>query len=674
MPEPPKPAGQNGPFSPHWNAVIGAIQGNTQQVAALTANRTQGSVIDQYGNLVEVSGTNVSQIATIGAAFQQAGVLVTTGASGAGRVNQRSLATGTLTVTKGSTAATLVSTVTGTFTNGMVIGAATVNDPSSGVATSAIVPGTTFTISGSTVTLSQNAAESGTALYCAACFFLQAAGGAIGATGATGPTGSTGATGATGPTGPASSPAGSTGQIQFNVAGVFGADPQLFWDNTNKQLGIGMPPTAPLTVMDVVSADAATLGASLLVSTDFTNATYWTTTNWTAAPTTAAHVTGHTNALIATAANLTPVASTPYFIQFTVTGTSGNLTDTVTPKIGNVNGKPFRGDGTYTALITAATTAALQFTPSSAWPGTISAVAVQALTFSTPTLNVMDSVGTVNMEQRNLIGTALSSFFGVSAGRSNMATAQFNYGFGSKALTNNVTGLGNVAIGSVTLSNNVSGNYGVAIGTSTLIANVTGNGNIGVGAFSLTASVNGSNNVGVGDHSFASSLVGSSNVGVGRQTGVTSVSANANTLGSFNTYIGDNAGAGVASSSNLQNSTAVGAYATVNVSNGLVLGSINGVNGATASALVGIGTAAPGYSLTVKGSAQVGSGATDTIGCYGATPIVQPSAVGAAAGFAAGATVVVFHSDDTYTGNVGATAYTINGIVAALKNLGLIAS
>ena len=35
------------------------------------------------------------------------------------------------------------------------------------------------------------------------------------------------------------SAAGSAGQVQFNTAGVLGADSGLFWDNTNKRLGIG---------------------------------------------------------------------------------------------------------------------------------------------------------------------------------------------------------------------------------------------------------------------------------------------------------------------------------------------------------------------------------------------------------------------------------------------------
>ena len=37
----------------------------------------------------------------------------------------------------------------------------------------------------------------------------------------------------------APTPAGSTGQVQFNNSGAFGADAALHWDNTNKGLGIG---------------------------------------------------------------------------------------------------------------------------------------------------------------------------------------------------------------------------------------------------------------------------------------------------------------------------------------------------------------------------------------------------------------------------------------------------
>jgi len=46
-------------------------------------------------------------------------------------------------------------------------------------------------------------------------------------------------------------PSGSTGYIQFNTSGAFNSDADLFWDNTNKRLGIGT--TTPGTHIDVHS-------------------------------------------------------------------------------------------------------------------------------------------------------------------------------------------------------------------------------------------------------------------------------------------------------------------------------------------------------------------------------------------------------------------------------------
>lgn len=59
------------------------------------------------------------------------------------------------------------------------------------------------------------------------------------------------------------------------------------------------------------------------------------------------------------------------------------------------------------------------------------------------------------------------------------------------------------------------------------------------------------------------------------------------------------------------------------------------------------------------------------LGFFGAATVAQPVAAGVVAGFVAGAGAAVL-DDSTFTGAVGATAYTIGDIVAALKTLGLI--
>jgi len=69
-----------------------------------------------------------------------------------------------------------------------------------------------------------------------------------------------------------------------------------------------------------------------------------------------------------------------------------------------------------------------------------------------------------------------------------------------------------------------------------------------------------------------------------------------NTTGGFNTAIGYNANTG---SENLTNAVAIGSNALVESSNSLVLGSINGVNYATASTKVGIGTTSPDASAAL---------------------------------------------------------------------------
>lgn len=69
---------------------------------------------------------------------------------------------------------------------------------------------------------------------------------------------------------------------------------------------------------------------------------------------------------------------------------------------------------------------------------------------------------------------------------------------------------------------------------------------------------------------------------------------------------------------------------------------------------------------------KIGTATSQKIGFFNATPVVQQNGTGETNGFVAGSGNTV-RDDSTFTGNVGSTAYRINDIVKALKNLGLLA-
>lgn len=81
-----------------------------------------------------------------------------------------------------------------------------------------------------------------------------------------------------------------------------------------------------------------------------------------------------------------------------------------------------------------------------------------------------------------------------------------------------------------------------------------------------------------------------------------------------------------------------------------------------------------GSGLTGAPGTQLGQAAADPVGFFGATPVVQPAAPTShnTTGGAAGSTGAVYR-DTTFTGGVGSSAFTLGDVVAALKNLGLLA-
>jgi hypothetical protein len=69
---------------------------------------------------------------------------------------------------------------------------------------------------------------------------------------------------------------------------------------------------------------------------------------------------------------------------------------------------------------------------------------------------------------------------------------------------------------------------------------------------------------------------------------------------------------------------------------------------------------------------KIGTAATQKIGFFNATPVVQQTAAALTTGTSGGSGTAL-HTNATITGNVGSTAYTVGDIVKALKTLGLLA-
>jgi len=148
------------------------------------------------------------------------------------------------------------------------------------------------------------------------------------------------------------------------------------------------------------------------------------------------------------------------------------------------------------------------------------------------------------------------------AGNTTM-TGYDNTASGFGAFSNNTTGYFDTSIGAGALYSNTEGAYNSASGYVALQLNSTGLYNTASGAYAGF----------VADHSYIT--------------------------GSGNTFIGFSS---EMSTGTLNNATAIGADAEVAANNAMVLGSINGVNAATADTNVGIGTTAPAYPLTVVGN------------------------------------------------------------------------
>jgi len=186
----------------------------------------------------------------------------------------------------------------------------------------------------------------------------------------------------------------------------------------------------------------------------------------------------------------------------------------------------------------------------------------------------------------------------------NLQGAAFAYGSSATNLfvgfgtgNTSATGTLNTGVGGVVLPALTSGIGNVALGWNVLSANTSGSGNTGTGRFSLLSNTTGESNTATGGQALQNTTIGGENTAIG------SFALINNTTGNDNTALGVFAGP-PSGFTNVSNTTAIGAHAVVSANNSLVLGSISGLNGATADTFVGIGTPAPTAKLDVRGTAN----------------------------------------------------------------------
>jgi hypothetical protein len=183
------------------------------------------------------------------------------------------------------------------------------------------------------------------------------------------------------------------------------------------------------------------------------------------------------------------------------------------------------------------------------------------------------------------VGVGYASLLNNTSGTSNVAigwnsaasntTASNNIAIGNEALRYNVLASGNVAIGSGSMKSTTAGSN-TAVGTSSLLNNTTGMQNTALGAQALQNNTTGGSNVAIGFSSGYSSSTGSDNTFVGRNAGYR------DQVSSFQTL------------SALQRATAIGAYAQVQQSDSIVLGSVD------YNTKVGVGITTPSNTFSVS--------------------------------------------------------------------------
>src|SRR5271165_6892735 len=178
-----------------------------------------------------------------------------------------------------------------------------------------------------------------------------------------------------------------------------------------------------------------------------------------------------------------------------------------------------------------------------------------------------------------------------------------NTASGYQALYSNTSGAGNTAVGDLAMISNTTGDNNTAIGITALSQNQTGGENTALGMGALSRNTTGDINTAVGESALVGVTSGSGNTAVGPQAG--NVADGSNLTGSYNIFLGLNAGP---STGSISNSVAIGLAARVGQNNAVILGGTGQY-----AVKVGVGTPTPTNIFTIgQGSGHAIADGWDT--------------------------------------------------------------
>ena len=286
-----------------------------------------------------------------------------------------------------------------------------------------------------------------------------------------------------------------------------------------------------------------------------------------------------------------PITSTPYAVR----SLNATTADSV-PASGVA-----AGSGNYIQNSTSPqATSNFNITGDGTAGGTLSGNSINATTqYNLNGVRILSSGGTDNL------------FAGAGAGV--VDTGDSNTFLGARTGTVNTSGRRNTFVGSRVGEVNTVGVSNSFFGSLAGLQNTTGSNNSFFGQAAGLHNTTGQFNAFFGENAGTNNVFGNSNSYFGFLAGT-------NSTGDNNTFVGTNADSFGGDRDTLLgansriltgpifsplNATAIGANAQVDTSNSLVLGSINGVNSATADTNVGIGTTAPATRLHVIGDTGI---------------------------------------------------------------------